>query len=88
MAIKTIPLSTLETDLHKTLNECAESGETIVVELPDQRFLAIQLLDPQEEDSLIDELLQANPRFQALVAKSKASPRKPFASGDRGSANE
>lgn len=27
MAIKTIPLSRLEADLAKTLNECAETGE-------------------------------------------------------------
>jgi hypothetical protein len=87
MAIKTIPLSRLETDLKKTLNECAESGETVVVEMPDQRLLAIQSLEPQEDDSLIDELLASNPRFQALVAKSKASPRKPFAAGDRGRTN-
>jgi hypothetical protein len=84
MAIKTIPLSRLETDLKKTLNECAESGETIVVEMPDQRLLAIQPLDPREDDSLMDELLASNPKFQALVAKSKASSRKPFALGDQG----
>lgn len=84
MAIKTIPLSRLETELRKTLNECAESGETVVVELPDQRLLAIHPLEPQEEDTLIDELLQSNPKFQALVAKSKASPRKSFTLGDRG----
>jgi hypothetical protein len=65
--------------LKKTLNECADSGETVVVEMPDQRLLAIQSLDPQQDDSLIDELLASNPRFQALVAKSKASPRKSFA---------
>ena len=87
MAIKTIPLSRLETDLKKTLNECAESGQTLVVELPDQRLLAIQSLDPSEDDSLMDELLASNPRFQALVAKSKASPRKPFPSGERGLTN-
>jgi hypothetical protein len=81
MAIKTIPLSRLEMDLKKTLDECADSGETVVVEMPDQRLLAIQALDPQEDDSLMDELLAANPKFQALVAKSKASPRKPFALG-------
>jgi len=84
MAIKTIPLSRLETDLKKTLTECAESGETVVVEMPDQRLLAIQSLDPQDDDSLMDELLASNPKFQALVAKSKASPRKPFAAGERG----
>ena len=84
MAIKTIPYSCLETDLKKTLNECADSGETIIVELPDQRLLTIQSLDPREDDSLIDELLASNPKFQALVAKSKASPRKPFAAGSGG----
>ncbi|MFL5240535.1 MAG: hypothetical protein ACJ8FY_00355 [Gemmataceae bacterium] len=78
MAIKTIPLSRLEANLKKTLNECAESGQTVVVELPDQRLLAIQSLDPQEDDDLINELLETNPKFQALVAKSKASPRKAF----------
>jgi hypothetical protein len=81
MAIKTIPLSRLETDLKETLNECADSGQTVVVEMPDQRLLAIQPLDPREDDTLMDELLAANPKFQALVAKSKASPRKPFSAG-------
>lgn len=80
MAIKTILLSRLETDLKKTLNECADSGQTLVVELPDQRLLAIQSLDPNEDDSLMDELLASNPKFQRLVAKSKASPRKTFPS--------
>ena len=84
MAIKTIPLSRLEMDLKKTLDECAESGETVVIEMPDQRLLAIQSLDPGEDDSLIDELLASNPKFQALVAKSKASPRKPFMPRNRG----
>ncbi len=83
MAIKTIPLSRLETDLKKTLTECALSGETLVVEMPDERLLAIQALDPQEDDTLMDELLASNPKFQALVAKSKASPRKPFTAGNR-----
>jgi hypothetical protein len=87
MAIKTIPLSRLEADLKKTLNECVESGETVVVEMPDQRLLAIQSLDPNEDDSLIDELLASNPKFQALVKKSKASPRKPFAARERGLTN-
>jgi hypothetical protein len=87
MAIKTIPLSRLETDLKKTLNECAESGQTFVVELPDQRLVAIQSLDPNEDDSLMDELLASNPKFQALVAKSKAGSRKLFRSGEQGRTN-
>jgi hypothetical protein len=84
MAIKKIPLSRLEADLEKILTECADSGETLVVEMPDQRLLAIQALDPREEDSLIDELLATDPRFQALVAKSKAGPRKSFVGAERG----
>ncbi|HEV3257034.1 MAG TPA: hypothetical protein VG013_09160 [Gemmataceae bacterium] len=87
MAIKTIPLSRLEIELKKTLNECAESGETVVVEMPDQRLLAIQPLDPADDDTLMDELLAGHPRFQALVAKSKASRRKPFAIDDQGPIN-
>jgi hypothetical protein len=87
MAIKTIPLSRLETDLKQTLIECAESGETVVVEMPDQRLLAIQPLDPNEDDSLMEKLLASNSKFQALVAKSKASPRKPFPSAEQGRAN-
>ena len=78
MAIKTIPLSSLEMDLEKTLNECSRSGQTLVVELSGQRLLAIQSLDPNEDDSLMDELLSSNAEFQALVAKSKTSARRPF----------
>ena len=81
MTIGTIPLSRLETDLKKTLSECAESGETLVVEMPDQRLLAIRSLDPLEDDGLMDELLASNPKFQELVAKSKRSLRKPFVAG-------
>jgi hypothetical protein len=84
MAIKTIPLSRLETDLATTLNECAESGQTFVVELPNQHLVAIQSLDPGEDDSLIDELLASNPKFKALVTRSKASPRKVFRVSNEG----
>ena len=78
MAIKTIPLSRLEADPRGTLNKCADSGQALVVQLPDHRRLAIQPLDSMQDDSLIDELLASNPAFQSLVTKSKASPRKPF----------
>jgi hypothetical protein len=78
MPIKTIPLSRLEADPRGTLSECADSGQPVVVQLPDQRLVAIQPLDPAEDDALTSELLESNPEFQALVAKSKASPRKPF----------
>ena len=79
MGIKTIPLSRLEADPRGTLNECADSGQAFVVELPDQRWIAIQSLDSAEEDWLTSELLESNPAFRTLVQKSKASPRQPFA---------
>jgi hypothetical protein len=78
MDIKTIPLSRLEANLQATLSECADSGQAVVVTLPDQRLVAIQTLEAGEDDSLADDLLQSNPEFQALVAKSKLGPRKPF----------
>ncbi len=81
MAIKTILLSQLEADLRRTLSECADSGQAFVVELPDQRLIVIQSLGTAEDDELTSELLESNAEFQALVARSKASPRKPFAPG-------
>jgi hypothetical protein len=76
--IKTIPLKLLEADLSGKLSECADSGSIMVVELPDQRLVAIQSLECTEDDDLVNELLASNPAFRALVAKSKAGPRKPF----------
>lgn len=78
MAIKTIPLSSLEANVRETLNECADSGQAVVVELPDHRLIAIQALETDQDDFLIDDLLESDPAFQALVAKSKASPRTSF----------
>ncbi|HEV7223000.1 MAG TPA: hypothetical protein VGN42_09895 [Pirellulales bacterium] len=82
MDIKTIALSRLKTHLQATLNECADSGQAFVVELPDKRLVAIQSLEPAEDDSLASELLASNTAFQKLVAKSKAGPRKPFVADD------
>ena len=82
MSIKTIPLSRLEENPLATLSECADSGEAFVIQLPDQRLVTIQGLEPTSDDSLIDELLKSNPEFQALVAKSKQSPRRPFGTSD------
>ena len=80
MGIKTIPLSRLEADPRGTLNECADSGEAFVVELPDKRLVAIQLMEGPD-DSLSSDLLESNAAFQALVAKSLASPARPFTAG-------
>jgi hypothetical protein len=78
MGIKTVPLSQLEADLEGTLRECADSGQAYVIELTDHRLVAIQGLEPSEDDSLTSDLLESNPAFQALVAKSIASGQKPF----------
>ncbi len=83
MDIKTIPLSLLEANLRETLNECADSGQAILIELPDRRLIALQTLEPSEDDTLMDELLASNAAFQALVAQSKAGPRKPFGAGPK-----
>jgi hypothetical protein len=37
-----------------------------------------QGLEPDDDDDLIDRLLESDPSFRALVANSKASPRRPF----------
>ena len=80
MDTKIIPLSQLESDPKGTLNECCDSGKAIVVELPDNRMVTIQPLEPDEDDSLVSELLESNAAFRALVEKSKSSPRRPFPS--------
>ena len=80
MSIKLIPLSRLEADPQGTLSECLDSGESLVVELPDHRLVSIQGLEPGDDDDLIDRLLESNSSFRALVKKSKASPRRPFPS--------
>ncbi len=81
MDIKTIPLDRLEADLRRALSECADSGSVLVVELPGQRLVAIQSLEATDDDELIEALLASNPAFRAMVARSKASPRKPFPLG-------
>jgi hypothetical protein len=76
--IKTVPLNRLVMDPTGTLTECADTGSVMVVELPDQRLIAIQSLEAIEDDELVNELLASNPAFREMVAKSKAGPRKPF----------
>ena len=78
MVIKKIPLSQLEKDTKGTLSACCDSGQSLVVELPDHRLVTIQALEPGEDDSLIDELIKSDPSFRAMIERSKASPRKPF----------
>jgi hypothetical protein len=82
MPIETIPLSSLEANLQETLNKCADSGQPVVVELPDHRLIALQPVETAD-DSLVDDLLASNPSFQSLVARSKLSPRRPFVPAQR-----
>jgi hypothetical protein len=45
--------------------------------MPDHRLVSIRAVEA--DDSLVDELLESDRDFRALVEKSKASPRRPFA---------
>ena len=83
MGTRAIPLSRLQADPQATLTECADSGEALIVELPGDRFVSIQSLEPGDDDSLVSDLLESSPAFQALVARSKASPCRPFPGSSR-----
>ena len=79
MATKIIPLHELAAHTERYLKDCCDSGEALVVELPDQRRITVSPFDP--EDDLVDDLIEHNEDFRALLAKSAASPRKPFRRG-------
>lgn len=55
-----------------------EEVETPFVELPDRRLLMIRSLGPEEEDTLVGDLLESDPKFQSMEAKSKSGLRRPF----------
>ena len=85
MDIEVIPLSQLQTDTPGLLTRCCDSGQPVVVEMPDHRFVAIQPLDAgDEDDTLISDLIETNADFRALLKKSAASPRKPFVASSAG----
>jgi hypothetical protein len=48
MDTKLIPLIQREMDRKGTLNECCDSSLALVVELPDNRMVTIQPLEPDE----------------------------------------
>ncbi len=82
MDIEVISLSQLLKAPEELLNRYAGPGRTLIVELPDHRLVAIQSLEPDDEEgSLVSDLLEKNPRFRALVERSSASPRKDFPRG-------
>ena len=82
MDITVISLSQLLKAPEDLLNRYTGPDRTLVVELPDHRLLAIQSLEPDDEEgSLVSDLLESDPQFRALVERSLASPRKDFTRG-------
>lgn len=77
MGTKVIQLNELKSDPESYLRDCCDAGEILVVELPDHRRVTIRPYE--DDDDLINELIAENAKFQALLAKSAESPRKPFA---------
>jgi hypothetical protein len=76
MDTKVIPLSDLQADPEGVLGRCFDSGETLVVALPNRGLVTIQPVE--SSDDLVNELLEHNASFRELLAKSRASPREPF----------
>src|SRR5687768_6287651 len=66
----------LQSDTEKHLRQCCDTGQTLVVELPDRREVSIEPVQP--DDDLVDELIATNPAFRAMLEKSAASLTKPF----------
>ena len=76
MDTRVIPLSDLKADLEGVLRRCYDSGQSLVVELPDRGLVAIQPVEP--DDDLVDDLIAHDPAFRELLTRSLASPREPF----------
>src|SRR5262249_24029810 len=76
MDTRVIPLSDLQADLEGMLGRCFDSGQPLVVALPNRGLVAIQPVD--SEDDLINDLIEHNSAFRELVARSLAAPREPF----------
>ncbi len=73
---KVIPLSELQADPEGVLSKCFDLGETLVVALPNRGLISIQPIE--SDDDLINDLIEHNAAFRALLVKSLASPREPF----------
>lgn len=76
MDTKLIQLRELKLDVEGYLQNCSQSGQPLLVELPDKRLLAIQPVE--QDDDLVNELIANNPAFRAMLARSATSPMKPF----------
>jgi hypothetical protein len=77
---KVITLSDLQADAVGVLSRCYDSGQALIVELPNRGLLSIRLIE--DDDDLVNQLIEHNPAFRKLLAKSMASPREPFLFGD------
>ena len=79
MDFETIPLSQLPAGLETTLRECADGGRVLVVQLPDQRRVAMQPLDGADaDDDLTNELIETDRAFRTSLERSTASGSKPL----------
>ena len=67
MNIEVIPLSELQTDTPGLLAKCCDSGQAVVVELPDHRLVAIQPLDIDDEDELERLVLAYSPKLRGIL---------------------
>ncbi len=76
MDTRVIPLSDLQADPEGVLSRCYDSGQSLVVELPNHGLVSIQPVEP--DDDLANDLIEHNPAFRALLEKSLASGREPF----------
>jgi hypothetical protein len=76
MDTKVILLSDLKADPEGILSRCYDSGQSLVVELPNHGLVSIQPVE--SDDDLANDLIEHNPKFRALLEKSLASPREPF----------
>jgi hypothetical protein len=80
MDTKVIPLIDLQADTEGILSRCYDSGQSLVVELPNQGLVSIQPVE--SDDDMVDDLIEHNPRFRALLERSLASRREPFPFAD------
>jgi hypothetical protein len=76
MDAKVISLSNFQADPEGVLGRCFDSGETVVVALPNRGLVSIQPVE--SDDDLVNELIEHNAAFRELLIKSLASPREPF----------
>ena len=76
MDTKVISLSDLQVDPAGVLSRCYDTGQPVVVELPNHGLVSIQPVE--SDDDLVNDLIEHNPAFRALLEKSLAGPRVPF----------